>query len=98
MKIRIGKYRIPVPKSRTGRVGAGVVLVILGFIPGPPGPAVIPIGLTILTLDHPRGRRWRRVVIVRVGRRWQAAKVKREIRRAEKRGVSVVSETPKPEA
>ena len=98
MKIRIGKYRIPVPKSRTGRVGAGVVLVILGFIPGPPGPAAIPIGLTILTLDHPRGRRWRRVVIVRVGRRWQAAKVKREIRRAEKRGVSVVSETPKPEA
>lgn len=85
MKIRVGKYRIPVPKSRAGRIGAGVTLVILGFIPGPPGPAAIPVGLTILTLDHPRGRRWRRVTIVRVGRRWQAIQAKRQLRRAEKR-------------
>lgn len=98
MKIRIGKYRIPVPKSRTGRIGAGVVLVILGFIPGPPGPAAIPVGLTILTLDHPRGRRWRRVAIVRVGRRWQAAKIKREMRRSEKRGVPAAGKNPEPEA
>jgi len=85
MKIRVGKYRIPVPRSRAGRIGAGVTLVILGFIPGPPGPAAIPVGLTILTLDHPRGRRWRRVTIVRVGRRWQAIQAKRQMRRTEKR-------------
>jgi len=85
MKIRVGKYRIPVPKSRAGRIGAGVGLVILGFIPGPPGPAAIPVGLTILTLDHPRGRRWRRVTVVRVGRRWQAIQAKRQMRRARKR-------------
>ncbi len=89
MKIRIGKYRIPVPRSRIGRVGAGIGLVILGVIPGPPGPAAIPVGLTILTLDHPRGRRWRRITIVRVGRRWQAMKAKREMRRTGKRGASV---------
>ena len=85
MKIRVGKYRIPVPRSLVGRIGAGVTLVILGFIPGPPGPAAIPVGLTILTLDHPRGRRWRRITIVRVGRRWQAIQAKRQMRRAEKR-------------
>lgn len=96
MKIRIGKYRIPVPRSRIGRVGAGIGLVILGIIPGPPGPAAIPVGLTILTLDHPRGRRWRRITIVRVGRRWQAMKVKREMRRTVKRGASVDTD-PRPE-
>lgn len=85
MRIRVGKYRIPVPRSRAGRIGAGVGLVILGFIPGPPGPAAIPVGLTILTLDHPRSRRWRRVTIVRVGRRWQAIRAKRQLRRAGKR-------------
>ncbi|ABS63546.1 hypothetical protein Plav_1931 [Parvibaculum lavamentivorans DS-1] len=89
MKIKIGKYRLPVPRSRAGRLGAGIGLVILGIIPGPPGPAAIPVGLTILTLDHPRGRRWRRIVIVKVGRRWQETKVKRRMRRAAKRGASV---------
>jgi hypothetical protein len=82
MEIRLGKYRIPVPKSRAGRIGAGVTLIILGFIPGPPGPAVIPIGLTILTIDNPRGRRWRRITIVRVGRRWQGWQMNRRMRRA----------------
>jgi hypothetical protein len=90
MKIKVGRYRIPVPKSRTGRIGAGVVLVVLGCIPGPPGPAAIPVGLTILTLDHPRGRRWRRIVVVRAGRRWQAIQAKREMRRAMKRDASLV--------
>ncbi|MEP2827842.1 hypothetical protein [Parvibaculum sp.] len=97
MKIKVGKYRIPVPKSRAGRIGAGVTLVILGFIPGPPGPGAIPLGLTILTLDHPRGRRWRRVTIVWAGRRWQASKEKREMRRTAKRDASVVPGASEPE-
>lgn len=88
MRIRFGKYRIPVPKSRTGRMGLGTVLVLLGFVPGPPGPAAIPIGLTILTIDNPRGRRWRRVTIVRVGRRWQGWQAKRRMRRGVERGAS----------
>lgn len=88
MRIRFGKYRIPVPKSRTGRIGVGVTLFVLGFVPGPPGPAAIPIGLTILTLDNPRGRRWRRITIVRVGRRWQGWQAKRRMRRAEKDSAS----------
>lgn len=88
MRIRVGKYRIPVPKSRTGRMGLGTVLVLLGFVPGPPGPAAIPIGLTMLTIDNPRGRRWRRITIVRVGRRWQDYQAKKRMRRAEKRGAS----------
>ena len=88
MRIRVGKYRIPVPKSRTGRMGLGTVLVLLGFVPGPPGPAAIPIGLTMLTIDNPRGRRWRRITIVRLGRRWQDYQAKKRMRRAEKRGAS----------
>ncbi|MFN4354461.1 hypothetical protein [Parvibaculum sp.] len=88
MRIRFGKYRIPVPKSRTGRVGLGTVLVLLGFVPGPPGPAAIPIGLTMLTIDNPRGRRWRRVTIVRFGRRWQDYQAKKRMRRAGERGAS----------
>lgn len=88
MRIRFGKFRIPVPKSRTGRMGLGTVLVLLGFVPGPPGPAAIPIGLTMLTIDNPRGRRWRRVTIVRVGRRWQDWRQKRRMRRAGGRDAS----------
>ncbi len=88
MKIKVGRYRVPVPRSRLGRIGAGAGLVILGILPVPPGLAVIPVGLTMLTLDHARGRRWRRIVIVRAGRRWQAMKIKRERRRVEKRGAS----------
>ena len=88
MRIRFGKYRIPVPKSRTGRVGLGTVLVLLGFVPGPPGPAAIPLGLTMLTIDYPRGRRWRRVTIVRFGPRWQVWQEKRRMRRAGGRGAS----------
>ncbi|MCF8469449.1 MAG: hypothetical protein K9G30_01550 [Parvibaculum sp.] len=88
MKIKIGRFNIPVPRSRLGRIGTGAGLIILGVIPGPPGPAAIPLGLTILTLDHARGRRWRRIIIVRAGRRWQAVKIRREMRRVEKRGAS----------
>ncbi|MEQ8268848.1 MAG: hypothetical protein RH982_16760 [Parvibaculum sp.] len=90
MKIKVGKYRIPVPRSRVGRIGAGVGLIILGIVPGPPGPAAIPVGLTILTLDHPRGRRWRRLAIVRVGRRWQAARANREKRPTGGAGASLL--------
>lgn len=88
MRIRFGKFRIPVPESRTGRMGLGTALVLLGFVPVPPGPAAIPIGLTMLTIDNPRGRRWRRVTIVRVGRRWRDYKAKRRMRRAGERGAS----------
>ncbi len=89
MRIRVGKYRIPVPKSRAGRIGTGIALMRGGLIPGPPGGVVaIPLGLTILTLDNPRGRRWRRVTIVRIGRRWQAREEKKRMLRAEMRGAS----------
>ena len=69
--LKIGRFRLPVPRSRVGRVGAGVGLVILGVIPGPPGPGAIPVGLTLLTMDHAPSRRWRRRIVVRTGRRWQ---------------------------
>ena len=69
-------------------MGLGTVLVLPGFVPGPPGPAAIPIGLAILTIDNPRGRRWRRVTIVRVGRRRQGWQQKRRMRRAGARDAS----------
>lgn len=72
--LKIGRFRLPVPRSRAGRIGAGAGLVVLGFIPGPPGPGAIPVGITLLTMDHAPSRRWRRKMIVRAGRKWQAFK------------------------
>lgn len=74
MALKIGRFRMPVPRSRPGRIGAGVGLVVLGVIPGPPGPGAIPVGLTLLTMDHGPSRRWRRRLVVRLGRRWQAVR------------------------
>ncbi len=72
--LKIGRFRLPVPRSRAGRIGAGAGLIVLGIIPGPPGPGAIPVGITLLTMDHAPSRRWRRKMIVRTGRKWQSFK------------------------
>lgn len=96
MRIRVGRYRIPVPKSRTGRVGTGVFLLVLGVLPGSPGLVAIPLALTILTLDYPRGRRWRRIVLVRTGRRLQGFRGRRRLRRQPEGGASVAGRETEP--
>jgi hypothetical protein len=95
MRIRVGKYRIPVPKSRSGRVGTGVLILFLGVLPGSPGLVVIPLGLTILTLDYPRGRRWRRIMLVRAGRRLQSFRGRKRLPRPMKGGADAGTGDPR---
>ncbi|MEG6508148.1 PGPGW domain-containing protein [Methyloligella sp. 2.7D] len=67
--VRFGKRRVRVPRHKSTRVALGMFCVIGGILPTPPGPLFIPIGLSILSIDFPRLRRFRRKAVVRVGRR-----------------------------
>lgn len=67
--IRLGKRRIRVPRRKRTRVALGLWLTIGGALPIPPGYMFIPVGLTILSIDFPTLRRWRRRSTVWVGRR-----------------------------
>ncbi|OCK53537.1 hypothetical protein LMTR3_27880 [Bradyrhizobium sp. LMTR 3] len=66
--LRIGKRRLRIPKRRGMRIALGVALAIRGVLP-PAGFILIPPALTLLSIDIPRVRRWRRRMIVRLGRR-----------------------------
>jgi hypothetical protein len=68
--LRLGKRRIPVPRRRALRVGAGAVFTFIGIFPPAPLHLLLPVGLTMLSIDFPRLRRFRRRAIVRIGRRW----------------------------
>ncbi len=61
-EIRIGKWRIPLPRRRAGRILVGILLVILGFFGFLPvlGFWMIPLGLGILSYDIAQIRRLRR--------------------------------------
>ena len=70
--IRIGKWRIPLPGHRPGRIAVGVLLIIgglLGFLPVL-GFWMIPLGLAILSYDIPAARRARRRLVVWLHRRY----------------------------
>jgi hypothetical protein len=68
--LRLGERKIPVPKSRALRMGLGVLLILGGVVPlVPPGVGGIPVGMALLSLDHPRLRRPRRRMVVWGGRR-----------------------------
>ena len=70
--VKIGSYRLPLPRSRLLRIAIGVVLVIgglLGFLPIL-GLWMIPLGLLVLSVDIPRVRRWRRRFAVWFHRRY----------------------------
>lgn len=72
-EIRIGKWRIPLPRSRVGRIIVGILLIIGGFLGFLPvlGFWMIPLGLAVLSYDIPAVRRWRRALTVRFSR-WLA--------------------------
>ena len=72
-EIRIGKWRIPLPRSRVGRIIVGVLLIIGGFFGFLPvlGFWMIPLGLAVLSYDIPAVRRWRRAFTVKFNR-WLA--------------------------
>ena len=70
--VRIGRYSLPLPRSRLLRVLFGVVLVmggLLGFLPIL-GFWMVPLGLIVLSIDIPRVRRWRRRFAVWFSRRY----------------------------
>lgn len=65
--LTFGKFRLRVPRRRGVRMALGVALLVRGVLP-PAGPVLLPAALTLLSMDVPRLRRWRRRLIVRLGR------------------------------
>src|SRR5918997_2271269 len=70
--IRIGRFTLPLPRSRILRILIGVLLVIGGLFAFLPilGFWMIPLGLLVLSIDIPRVRRWRRQFAVWFHRRY----------------------------
>jgi hypothetical protein len=70
--VRIGSYRLPLPRSRMLRILIGLMLIlggVLGFLPIL-GFWMVPLGLVVLSIDIPRVRRWRRRFAVWFSRRY----------------------------
>ena len=64
--LQIGRYAVPLPRTRAGRVTVGTLLIaggILGFLPIV-GFWMIPLGIAVLARDIPAVRRWYRRAIV----------------------------------
>ena len=70
--IKIGSYRMPLPRSRMLRILIGVMLVISGLFGFLPilGFWMVPLGMLVLSIDIPRVRRWRRRFAVWFHRRY----------------------------
>lgn len=69
--VRLGRRRLPLPRSRPVRMGAGVALIlggVLGFLPIL-GFWMLPLGVIVLSVDSPVMRRLRRRVEVWWGRK-----------------------------
>ncbi len=80
--VKLGGYRLPLPRSRLLRIALGGLLVVfglLGFLPVL-GFWMIPLGLIILSGDIPRVRRWRRRFAVWFSRRYPNVATKLGIR------------------
>ncbi len=67
--VRLGNKRIRVPRRKAVRIVAGVSLTFVGIFPPAPLHLLLPVGLTLLSIDFPRLRRMRRRLEVRIGRR-----------------------------
>lgn len=67
--LRVGNRRVRIPRRRGVRIALGLWLTIGGALPIPPGYVFIPVGIAILSIDFPRLRRWRRRLVVKLGRR-----------------------------
>ena len=73
--VKIGSYKMPLPRSRLLRMVIGVLLILMGLVGFLPvlGFWMIPLGLLVLSIDLPRVRRWRRRLAVWFARRYPAA-------------------------
>ncbi len=77
-KLRLGKYRFDLPRSRILRSGIGVLLIgggFLGFLPIL-GFWMVPLGLLVLAEDFPVVRRWNRRTGVAIKRWWTGVRRK----------------------
>ena len=72
--IKVGKYKVKVPRTKTGRKVLGGALLAGGAFWWLPvlGLWMVPAGLAVLSVDSPRVRRFRRTNEVRVVRWWRA--------------------------
>ncbi len=76
--VRLGSYRLPLPRSRLLRIAIGGLLIffgVFGFLPVL-GFWMVPLGLLILSVDIPRVRRWRRRFAVWFARRYPTTAAK----------------------
>ena len=80
--VRLGSYRLPLPRSRILRIAIGVVFVLFGLLGFLPilGFWMVPLGLLILSVDIPRVRRWRRRFAVWFARKYPRAAEKMHLR------------------
>ena len=72
----LGRFEIPLPRSRAGRIATGTVLIgggVLGFLPVL-GFWMVPLGLVVLSHDLAFVRRRRRRVAVWWSRRRAASR------------------------
>jgi len=69
-EVRFGRHRIPLPHSRTARIGLGIALLAGGMLFFLPvlGLWMLPLGLLVLSVDFLRIRRIRRRLTVWWGR------------------------------
>ena len=67
--LRLGRYRLRIPARRSVRIALSVLLLVRGLIPTPTSPILLSAAVTLLSVDLPRLRRWRRRLVVRIRRR-----------------------------
>ena len=63
--LQIGRYAMPLPRTRAGRIVVGSLLLVggvLGFLPVL-GFWMVPLGLAVLARDIPAVRRWHRRLV-----------------------------------
>lgn len=65
----LGRWRMRVPRRKPVRIALAVVMLVRGLVPTPTSPILLSGAVTLLSMDMPRLRRWRRQVTVRLGRR-----------------------------
>jgi hypothetical protein len=72
--VRVGSFRVKLPRSKGGRQALGGALVAGGALSFLPvlGLWMLPAGLLVLSVDSPRVRRFRRINEIRVVRWWRS--------------------------
>ena len=80
--VRLGGYRMPLPRSRLLRIAIGCILVLFGVFGFLPilGFWMVPLGLLVLSVDVPRVRRWRRRFAVWFSRRYPGLAARLHVR------------------